>query len=304
LRASRDQVDGAVLVIAGDGSQKELLGQQIASLGLSAHVRLLGLIDNVVTLHHALDVYVQSSDAEGTANSVLEALALETPLVATDVGGTTEVARHGCEALIVAKGDEAGLVESILQVIRHPEAASVRAGTAASESRPSFLLRAGRNVSSPCTTRWRAKLDSARRRAFMRELAKAALRGAGTLLILPRLVLFLCWSVVLERNRAFEGAMQGLARVPGIRGVYMRGAFLRWTIDACHPTATVSYGVLMSKTGAGSGPTSTSGHSAVWDWSRSRPMSCWPTASAFRAGRTPMTCRIWRNRYENRAAAP
>jgi len=124
----RDQVDGAVLVIAGDGSQKELLGQQIASLGLSAHVRLLGLIDNVVTLHHALDVYVQSSDAEGTANSMLEALALETPLVATDVGGTTEVARHGCEALIVAKGDEAGLVESILQVIRHPEAASVRAG--------------------------------------------------------------------------------------------------------------------------------------------------------------------------------
>ena len=84
----------------------------------------------------------------------------------------------------------------------------------------------------------------------MRELAKAAVRVAGTVLVLPRLGLFLCSSAALGRDRAFEGAMQGLARVPGIRGIYMRAAFLRWVIDACHPTATICYGVLMSKTGA------------------------------------------------------
>ena len=82
---------------------QERLANDARAAGLSpSQFKLLGLIDNVPLLHHALDVYVQSSDAEGTANSVLEALALETPLVATDVGGTTEVARHGCEALIVA----------------------------------------------------------------------------------------------------------------------------------------------------------------------------------------------------------
>jgi glycosyltransferase involved in cell wall biosynthesis len=142
----RKEVDQAVLVIAGDGSQKELLGQQIESLGLSGHVRLLGLIDNVATLHHGLDVYVQSSDAEGTANSVLEAMALETPLVATDVGGTTEVARHGREALIVAKGDEGGIVESILQVIRDPEGAALRArhGRIRVETELSFARRTQR----------------------------------------------------------------------------------------------------------------------------------------------------------------
>jgi glycosyltransferase involved in cell wall biosynthesis len=140
------KVGHAVLVIAGDGRQRALLGQQAASLGLSGHVRLLGLIDNVATLHHALDVYVQSSDAEGTANSVLEALALETPLVATDVGGTTEVARHGREALIVAKGDEDGIVEAILQVIRDPDAAALRArnGRVRVETELSFARRTQR----------------------------------------------------------------------------------------------------------------------------------------------------------------
>ena len=44
--------------------------------------------------------------------------------------------------------------------------------------------------------------------------------------------------------------MQGLARSPGLRGIYMRRAFLSAVISACHPTVTVSYGVLMSKAGA------------------------------------------------------
>ena len=60
-------------------------------------------------LHHAFDLFVQSSDYEGTPNAVLEAMALETPIVTTEAGGTTELVRDGEHALIVPCGDPAAL---------------------------------------------------------------------------------------------------------------------------------------------------------------------------------------------------
>jgi len=127
----RAEHPAAVLLVAGDGSLRTALQQQTHALGLSAgDVRWLGLIDNVPLLHHALNLYVQSSDEEGTANAVLEAMALETPIVATDVGGTAEVARHRQEALLVRRGDEGGLVQAMREVIAQPAEARGRARAA------------------------------------------------------------------------------------------------------------------------------------------------------------------------------
>ena len=84
----------------------------------------------------------------------------------------------------------------------------------------------------------------------MRELAKAVARQAALVMVLPRLLWFFACSAAMGRDRALEGAMQGLARSPGLRGNYMRHAFLSHAIAGCHPGATVSYGVLMSKAGA------------------------------------------------------
>ena len=141
------EVPRAVLVIAGDGSLRGELERGAAAAGLSAdQFRLLGLIDNVAQLHHAIDVYVQSSDLEGTSNAVLEAMSLETPIVATDVGGTSEVARHGQEALIIPKGDENALVAAVLDVVTRPDAARSRVGAARArvETELSFDLRTRR----------------------------------------------------------------------------------------------------------------------------------------------------------------
>jgi len=87
----------------------------------------------------------------------------------------------------------------------------------------------------------------------MRELAKGVGRGLALVVVTPRLLWFAFWSKIAGRDRAFEGAMQGLARSPGMRGVYLRCAFLRCVLSECHPTVTVSYGVLMSKTDAALG---------------------------------------------------
>ena len=88
------QVPEARLLIAGDGSLRAVLQAQIERLGLQHQCRLLGHVDDVRQLHHALDLFAQASVYEGTPNSVLEAMALETAIVATDAGGTAELARQ------------------------------------------------------------------------------------------------------------------------------------------------------------------------------------------------------------------
>ena len=101
------------LLIAGDGSLRNDL-QQLADARLpDGACRLLGHEDEVALLHHALDVFVQASDYEGTPNAVLEAMALETPVVATAAGGTAEIARHPVDALIVPPGDVPALARAI-----------------------------------------------------------------------------------------------------------------------------------------------------------------------------------------------
>ena len=101
------------LLIAGDGSLQRDLQDLAARLLPPGSCRLLGHQDNVAALHHASDVFVQSSDYEGTPNAVLEAMALETPVVATAAGGTAEIARHAVDALIVPTGDVVSLARAI-----------------------------------------------------------------------------------------------------------------------------------------------------------------------------------------------
>ena len=116
------ELPAARLVIAGDGSLRGSLQAQIDALGLQGRCRLLGHVSDIPLLHHAFDLFVQSSLYEGTPNAVLEAMALESPIVATDAGGTAEVARHGQEALIVPFEDEEALVSALNEAIQNPHA--------------------------------------------------------------------------------------------------------------------------------------------------------------------------------------
>jgi glycosyltransferase involved in cell wall biosynthesis len=107
----------ARLLIAGDGSLRSNLQRQIDELDLGDRCRLLGQVNDVALLHHTFDLFVQSSVYEGTPNAVLEAMALESSIVATNAGGTAELARDGIEALIVPAGDAAALERALLAAI-------------------------------------------------------------------------------------------------------------------------------------------------------------------------------------------
>jgi glycosyltransferase involved in cell wall biosynthesis len=122
----------ARLLIAGDGSLRGALDAQVANHGLSGSCRLLGHRTDITELHHAFDLFVQSSVYEGTPNAVLEAMALETPIVATDAGGTAEICRHSVEGLIVPAGDPVALGDAMHTVLNDPDAARARAARARS----------------------------------------------------------------------------------------------------------------------------------------------------------------------------
>lgn len=111
----------ARLLIAGDGSLRASLQQQIDDARLSPVCRLLGQVDDIVGFHHALNLFVQSSIYEGTPNVVLEAMAMETPVVATDVGGTKELCHPDVHGVIVPPADTDALATAIRELMENPE---------------------------------------------------------------------------------------------------------------------------------------------------------------------------------------
>lgn len=118
------------LVVVGDGSRLDALRDQARHLGLDADCQLLGNRTDVIDLHHAFNLFVQSSDYEGTPNAVLEAMALETPVVATSAGGTAEIVRDGLDGIVVPIGDPHAIEVAIEAVLRDPDGGQARARSA------------------------------------------------------------------------------------------------------------------------------------------------------------------------------
>ena len=103
------------LYIAGrQGSATSELGREIAELELGSSVTLLGERADVGDLLCAADVFVLSSRREGMPGSVIEAMALETPVIASDLPQVREIVSDEC-AMLVRPGDVDGFTKAILE---------------------------------------------------------------------------------------------------------------------------------------------------------------------------------------------
>jgi glycosyltransferase involved in cell wall biosynthesis len=150
--AAVERVGGVELLVLGDGPERASLERQVASLGLSDRVRLLGAgsRDDVIRLFRAADVALLTSAWENLPHTLLEALAVGTPVIATAVGGIPEVVRDGENGLLVSPGDVEAIASAIERVARDDElrrTLAANAGASVEElSEPRILQRIVRAI--------------------------------------------------------------------------------------------------------------------------------------------------------------
>jgi glycosyltransferase involved in cell wall biosynthesis len=102
-----------VVLVAGGGSEEAALRSLTHELGLDDTVRFLGWVEDLERIYADSDLVVLTSNNEGTPVCLIEALASGRRVVATDVGGVSDVLEAGRFGALVAPGDVQGLVSAL-----------------------------------------------------------------------------------------------------------------------------------------------------------------------------------------------
>ncbi len=123
-------VPDATLLVVGEGSRREALEAMSHELGIAGRVVFTGRRDDVPAVTAALDVAVLPSYREALGLTILEAMALSRPVVASNVGGIPEMIEDGVTGLLVPPRDPESLAGAIIRLLRdHPLADTLaRAG--------------------------------------------------------------------------------------------------------------------------------------------------------------------------------
>jgi glycosyltransferase involved in cell wall biosynthesis len=117
VAALRTEFPRLGLFIGGDGPLLDDLRAQASSLGIEDSVRFLGFVEDVRPLYQACDAFVLASQTEGMPIAVLEAMALEIPIIASRVGGIPQMLSDGTEAMLVEPNDYRSLYEALRRLI-------------------------------------------------------------------------------------------------------------------------------------------------------------------------------------------
>lgn len=111
----------ALLCIAGNGPCESLLKEQIASLGLGEHVRMLGYTTHLHDYYGMCDAVVSCSYREGLPMNVVEAMLCARPVIASDNRGHRELVEHGKTGYLVDADDVGAYAERMSELFAHPE---------------------------------------------------------------------------------------------------------------------------------------------------------------------------------------
>lgn len=122
-------IDGARLVVAGDGPDRGMLEQLSRSLGMESRITFLGAVSQAELKHHyaAADALVLASSREGWANVLLESMACGTPVVASRVWGTPEVVAAPEAGVLMAERSPQGVADAVRELrLNYPDRAATR----------------------------------------------------------------------------------------------------------------------------------------------------------------------------------
>jgi glycosyltransferase involved in cell wall biosynthesis len=131
------------LWIIGEGDQQAELAGLIGQLGRTERIRLLGYRSDLPGYYEAMDVFALSSYREGLPNVLLEAMALEVPVLATRVAGVPRLIQDDQNGLLVEPGSAEALTAGLRRLLRDPALRSrlAQAGRHTVEAGYSFARR-------------------------------------------------------------------------------------------------------------------------------------------------------------------
>jgi glycosyltransferase involved in cell wall biosynthesis len=122
LLADRPDLSGRIrFLLAGGGPEREPLEQQISDARLDSTIVLLGTRTDVPQLMAQSDLLLMTSAYEGLPITLIEAMHAGLPLVATDVGGCSEIVDHGHNGFLAGSGDETALARYVQNLIDDPD---------------------------------------------------------------------------------------------------------------------------------------------------------------------------------------
>lgn len=115
------QMPEAGFVVVGAGPEESVLRDTAAQLGIAERVRFLGLRKDTPDILAAIDVFALSSDNEASPVSILEALSVQRPVVATQVGSVPETVQEGVTGRLVPPGEVTPMANAWLGLLRDPD---------------------------------------------------------------------------------------------------------------------------------------------------------------------------------------
>lgn len=114
LRLQPQRRQSTLLVIVGDGPDREKLQLLINRHAIEQQVLMLGARDDIPNILAGLDLFVLSSLIEGVSNTILEAMCMGLPVLATDVGGNSELVVAGETGTLVASNQVQPMAQALL----------------------------------------------------------------------------------------------------------------------------------------------------------------------------------------------
>jgi glycosyltransferase involved in cell wall biosynthesis len=136
-RLAREYPDVRFL-LAGTGPEESLLREKCGMLGLGDRVIFAGYVADARQVYAACDLLVMPSLYEGLPMTLLEAMAMGVPVVASRLDGIAEVVTDGESGLLIASGDADGFAAASARLLQDQELRAKITGSAASLVRERF----------------------------------------------------------------------------------------------------------------------------------------------------------------------